>query len=81
MRRCTREGGEGQEHWHLAAFDAKTGDRLWDDKLRSIFAVDWLHGIEATANHVFLVRMSSVEVYDAATGALKATIGAENYDG
>lgn len=73
--------GEGPEHWHLAAFDAKTGDRLWDDKLRSIFAVDWLGGIEATANHVYLVRMSSVEVYDAATGALKATIGAESYDG
>lgn len=73
--------GEGPEHWHLAAFDAKTGARLWDDKLRSIFAVDWLGGIEATANHVFLVRMSSVEVYDAATGARKATIGAESYDG
>jgi len=73
--------GEGPEHWHLAAFDARTGDRLWDDKLRSIFAVDWLGGIEATTNHVYLVRMSSVEVYDAATGALKATIGAESYDG
>ncbi|WAS93839.1 outer membrane protein assembly factor BamB family protein [Nannocystis punicea] len=73
--------GEGSEHWHLVALDAKTGDRLWDDKLRSIFAVDWLRGIEATANHVFLVRMSSVEVYDAATGALKATIGDESYDG
>ncbi|PCC70861.1 hypothetical protein SAMN02745121_02673 [Nannocystis exedens] len=73
--------GEGSEHWHLAALDAKTGDRLWDNKLRSIFAVDWLRGIEATANHVFLVRMSSVEVYDAATGALKATIGDESYDG
>lgn len=73
--------GEGSEHWHLAAFDAKTGARLWDSKLRSIFAVDWLHGIKATANHVFLVRMSSVEVYDAATGALKATIGSETYDG
>lgn len=73
--------GEGPEHWHLVAFDAKTGDRLWDNKLRSIFAVDWLRGIEATANHVFLVRMRSVEVYDAATGALKATIGDESYDG
>ncbi|MDC0718503.1 hypothetical protein [Nannocystis bainbridge] len=73
--------GEGSEHWHLVGFDAKTGDRLWDNKLRSIFAVDWLRGIEATANHVFLVRMSSVEVYDAATGALKATIGDESYDG
>jgi hypothetical protein len=73
--------GEGSEYWHLTAFDAMTGARLWDNKLRSIFAVDWLWGIEATANHVFLVRMSSVEVYDAATGALKATIGRETYDG
>lgn len=73
--------GEGQEYWHLTAFDAKTGDRLWDHRLRSIFAVDWLYGLKATDKNVFLVRMSSVEVHDAATGALKATIGDETYDG
>lgn len=73
--------GEGQEYWHLTAFDAKTGDRLWDHRLRSIFAVDWLYGLKATEKNLFLVRMSSVEVHDAATGALKATIGDESYDG
>lgn len=73
--------GEGSEHWHLAAFDAQTGARLWDNKLRSIFAVDWLHGLSATDKHVFLVRMHTVEIYDAQTGALKTTLSADNYDG
>lgn len=73
--------GEGQEYWHLTGFDAKTGDRLFDHRLRSIFAVDWLYGLKATEKNVFLIRMSSVEVHDAATGALKATIGNETYDG
>jgi hypothetical protein len=73
--------GEGQEYWHLTGFDAKTGDRLFDHRLRSIFAVDWLYGLKATEKNLFLVRMSSVEVHDAATGALKATIGDESYDG
>lgn len=73
--------GEGQEFWHLTAFDAQTGARLWDHKLRSIFAVDWLYGVVATDKNIYLVRMSSLEVHDAATGALKATLGAETYDG
>lgn len=73
--------GEGQEFWHLTAFDAQTGARLWDHKLRSIFAVDWIYGVVATGKNIYLVRMSSLEVHDAATGALKATIGAETYDG
>ena len=73
--------GEGQEFWHLTAFDAQTGARLWDHKLRSIFAVDWLYGLVATDKNIYLVRMSSLEVHDAATGALKATLGAETYDG
>ncbi|HEY8380380.1 MAG TPA: PQQ-binding-like beta-propeller repeat protein [Nannocystis sp.] len=73
--------GEGSKGWHLTAFDARSGARLWDQKLRSLFAVDQLHDLVATAEHVYLVRMSSVEVYDAATGQLKATIGKETYDG
>lgn len=73
--------GEGQEFWHLTAFDAETGARLWDHKLRSVFAVDWLQGLAVTDKNIYLVRMSSLEVHDAATGALKATIGAESYDG
>jgi hypothetical protein len=64
--------GEGQEFWHLTAFDAQTGARLWDHKLRSIFAVDWIYGVVATDKNIYLVRMSSLEVHDAATGALKA---------
>lgn len=72
--------GEGSEFWHLTAFDAETGVRLWDNRLRSVFAVDWLHDLVATDRTVYLVRMSSLEIYDAATGALKVTLGAETYD-
>ncbi|HEY8379730.1 MAG TPA: PQQ-binding-like beta-propeller repeat protein, partial [Nannocystis sp.] len=71
--------GEGSKGWHLAAFDARSGARLWDQKLRTLFAVDWLQGLVATSEHVYLVRMSSVEIFDAATGELKATIGRETY--
>lgn len=73
--------GEGQEYWHLTAFDAKTGARLWDHKLRSVFAVDWLQGLAVTDKHIYLVRMSSLEVHDVTTGALVATIGDDTYDG
>lgn len=72
--------GEGQETWHLAAFDAQSGARLWDSKLRGVFAVDWLYSLAATDTKVILQRMSSLEVYDAKTGELRTTIGKETYD-
>lgn len=72
--------GEGQDKWHLAAFDATNGTLLWDETLRGIFAVDWLQGFAMTEDYVIVVRMSSVEVRDAKTGKLEVVVGHDTYD-
>ncbi len=71
--------GEGSKAWHVTAFDAETGDRLWDQTLRSLFAVDNIDGVIVTEDYVLVVRTSSLEVLDPATGALRETIGRETY--
>ncbi len=71
--------GEGSKAWHVTAFDAETGDRLWDQPLRVIFAVDSIDGVFATEDYVLVVRTSSLEVLDPATGELRGTIGRETY--
>lgn len=72
--------GAGQEDWHITALDLGTGKRVWETKLRGLFAVDWIKGIVASDSHAFVVRTSSVEIYDVETGKLTGTIGKENYD-
>ena len=72
--------GTGQDGWHITALDARTGDRLWDTTLRPIFAVDKIDDLMATEGHVFVVRTSSLEIFDAHTGKLRGTIGHETYD-
>ena len=71
--------GEGSKAWHVTAFDAETGDRLWDQELRSVFAVDSIHGVIVTEDYVLVIRTSSLEVLDPTTGALRGTIGRETY--
>ncbi len=72
--------GSGSDFWHATAFDAESGARLWHTDLRPIFAVDSINGIKATADHVFVVRTSSLEVFSADAGELLGTIGKETYD-
>lgn len=36
-------------------------------------------GLVASARHVYVVRATSVEVYDAATGASVGTLGSDSY--
>ncbi len=72
--------GEGRDTWHLTAFDIKTGDRLWENILRPIFAVDSINGVFATDDFILVTRTSSLEVHDPKTGALRGTIGRETYD-
>jgi outer membrane protein assembly factor BamB len=72
--------GAGQDDWYLVAADAKTGAIDWEKKLRSLFAVDWIKGLNATEGQVFVGRTSSLEVYDAASGELLGTVGNETYD-
>lgn len=71
--------GEGDEVWHLTALDAATGARRWDLKLRPIFAVDSIDGIEAADGYVYVTRTSSLDVYTA-NGERVGTIGDDTYD-
>ena len=72
--------GAGQEDWYITAFDLGTGTRVWETKLRPIFAVDSLDALVTSPTHAFLVRTSSVDIFDAATGKQTGTIGKETYD-
>jgi outer membrane protein assembly factor BamB len=65
--------------WHLAALDAKNGAHLWDTEMRSVHGVDWINFVRATTTHVYVVRMSSLEIYDATRGARIGVIGSEIY--
>jgi hypothetical protein len=71
---------EGTETWHAAAFDAGSGDPLWDVTLRGIFAVDRINGVAASEAFVYIVRMSSIEVRGARDGKLVGVVGKETYD-
>jgi outer membrane protein assembly factor BamB len=65
--------------WRLIALDAESGTRVWEIELRPLFAVDWIKGLVATANGVYVTRTSSVEIYDPATGKLRGVLGNESY--
>lgn len=74
---ATYDGREVQRR--ITALDAATGERLWDAPVREIIGGDPFAGLVATDRHVLVVRSTSVEVYDAATGALITTIGSDGY--
>jgi hypothetical protein len=61
--------------WHFAAFDARSGQRTWDISLQSLIGVDEPEGFSLTAARLYVMRTSTLEVYDAKTGALIGTIG------
>ena len=61
--------------WHFTAFDAHSGQRLWDIALRSGIGIDDSEGFSLSASRVYVMRTSSLEVYDAKTGASVGTIG------
>jgi outer membrane protein assembly factor BamB len=70
----------GTEMHRLTAFDARNGARLWDVKLRGIFAVDRIDDVVVTDQYVYAVRTSSLDVLDARTGRLVGAIGNDTYD-
>jgi hypothetical protein len=61
--------------WHFTAFDAHSGQRLWDIALHSGIGIDDSEGFSLSASRVYVMRTSSLEVYDAKTGASVGTIG------
>ena len=71
--------GVGSAGWHLTALDAHDGARLWDTELRPLFAVDSIEALVVTAQFAYVNRTSSLDIYDAATGKLRGTVGSETY--
>jgi outer membrane protein assembly factor BamB len=61
--------------WHFTAFDAHTGQRIWDFPLHSGIGLDEPQGFSLSATRVYVMRSSSLEVYDAKTGAPIGTVG------
>jgi hypothetical protein len=61
--------------WHFTAFDAHSGQRVWDVPLRAQIGIDNPEGFSLSATRVYVMRTSSLEVYDAKTGALVGTVG------
>ena len=61
--------------WFLTAFDAKTGQRLWDVPLQPMIGVSYPEGFSLSETRVYVMRTSSLEVYDAATGKLVGVVG------
>jgi hypothetical protein len=61
--------------WHFTAFDAHTGQRIWDFPLQSAIGPDEPQGFSLSATRVYVMRSSSVDVYDAKTGAAIGTVG------
>jgi hypothetical protein len=60
--------------WRFTAFDARSGQRLWDVPLQPIIGVDHPEGFSLSATRVYVMRTSSLEVYDAKTGALVGVV-------
>jgi outer membrane protein assembly factor BamB len=61
--------------WFFTAFDARTGQRIWDVPLQPLIGVDYPEGFSLSETRVYVMRTSSLEVYDAKTGALVGVIG------
>lgn len=61
--------------WHFTAFDARSGQRLWDTELQPLVGVDNPEGFSLSADRVYVMRTSSLEVYDAKAGTLVGVVG------
>ena len=72
--------GSGSDAWHVTAFDAETGARLWNTTLRPLFSIDPLDALVASGDHVFIMRQRSVEILSAEDGELLGTVGRESYE-
>ena len=77
----TVPNGDGGYSPYLAQSVTPNDDYTqWDITLRGIFAVDRVNGLQATEQHVFVTRTSSLEIYAVSDGRLLGTIGRETYD-
>jgi hypothetical protein len=60
---------------YFTAFDARSGQRLWDVALEPQIGIDTPEGFAMSAARVYVMRTSSLEVYDGKTGTLVGTLG------
>jgi outer membrane protein assembly factor BamB len=72
--------GVGDKGWRLVALDAASGAHVWETELPRIFAVDQVSAVRATPTRVYVVHMSSLEIYDAQSGKKVAIVGDETYE-
>jgi hypothetical protein len=61
--------------WHVTAFDARSGQRLWDAPLQPLIGVDHPEGFSLSPTRLYVMRTSSVEIYDAKTGSFVGNLG------
>jgi hypothetical protein len=61
--------------WHFTAFDARSGQRLWDQPLQPLIGVDHPEGFSLSPTRLYVMRTSSVEIYDAKTGSFIGNLG------
>jgi outer membrane protein assembly factor BamB len=59
----------------FTAFDARTGQRIWDVPLQPSLGASYPEGFSLSETRVYVMRNSSLEVYDAKTGALVGVVG------
>jgi outer membrane protein assembly factor BamB len=61
--------------WHVTAFDARSGQRIWDQPLQPLIGVDHPEGFSLSPTRLYVMRTSSVEIYDARTGKFVGAVG------
>jgi hypothetical protein len=61
--------------WHFTAFDARSGQRLWDTELQPQVGVENPEGFTLSPTRLYVMRTTSLEVYDAKSGTLVGTVG------
>jgi hypothetical protein len=61
--------------FYFTAFDARSGQRIWDVALEPQIGIDTPEGFAMSAARVYVMRTSSLEVYDAKTGTLIGALG------
>jgi outer membrane protein assembly factor BamB len=60
--------------WHFIAIDARSGETDWDVELPPVTGVDHPEGFTLTPSRCYVMRVTSLVVYDASNGALVGTI-------
>lgn len=68
-----------EDNW-VTALDARTGEQLWETRLRPIFAVDNIDGVTASSAFLYIGRTGALDVLDAVSGSILGTIGTPTYD-